>query len=163
VPFTIWSLEGALSHPAPDETTTPQTKTNRAPSPELLHSTSLAVHAANTVLVFLILCFCIPNAFGAFLGAALFAVHPLQVEAVVWVSAFKYLIGSFFAFAAIWEYLRYQTKKETSSRSAAKVVRHYYIATGLFLLAVLSHPAMAVAPVVAFVVERLIPNKTSLY
>src|SRR5690606_4733453 len=99
---------------------------------------------------------------GAFLGAAVFAIHPIQVESVVWVSAFKYLIGAMFALLAIWQYLRFTTKRDLTSRGATNVMRPLYFGTAFYLLAVLSHPAMAVAPLVALIIERLLPSKSTL-
>ena len=60
------------------------------------HLTSVLLHAANAVLLFLIL-----NAMtGAFwrsaFVAALFALHPLRVESVVWVSERKDVLSTFF-------------------------------------------------------------------
>src|SRR6266511_722939 len=40
-------------------------------------------------------------------GALLFAVHPLQVEAVAWVTGFKDVLCGFLSCVAIWQYLRY--------------------------------------------------------
>src|SRR5262249_61235088 len=40
-------------------------------------------------------------------GALLFAVHPLQVEAVAWATGFKDVLCGFLSCVAIWQYLRY--------------------------------------------------------
>lgn len=47
--------------------------------------------------------------------ALLFAIHPLQVEAVAWLSASKILVCSFFYLLGIWFYLSYIQKGKTSS------------------------------------------------
>jgi protein O-mannosyl-transferase len=43
----------------------------------------------------------------AFLAALLFAIHPLQVESVAWISASKIILYGLFTLFAIWSYLRY--------------------------------------------------------
>jgi len=48
----------------------------------------------------------------AFLAALLFAIHPLQVESVAWISASKIILYGLFTLSAIWSYFRYiQSKK----------------------------------------------------
>lgn len=43
----------------------------------------------------------------AFVSALIFAIHPLQVESVAWISASKIILYGFFSLLAIWTYLRY--------------------------------------------------------
>lgn len=43
----------------------------------------------------------------AFLTALLFAIHPLQVESVAWISASKIVLYGLFTLFAIWSYFRY--------------------------------------------------------
>ena len=45
--------------------------------------------------------------FYTFLVALIFAIHPLQVESVAWISASKILLYSFFTLLAIWCYTKY--------------------------------------------------------
>ena len=71
------------------------------PSPRAFHATNLVLHAAATAascwLAFLLL----GSVPGAFLVAALFAVHPLHVEPVAWVSGRKELLAALFALVAL--------------------------------------------------------------
>ncbi len=101
-------------------------------NPRAQHLANLALHAANAVLVFLILLRIVPQSskgansalplppdvtpsgsegsalrlFSAFLAAAIFALHPLRAESVAWVSGRTDLLAAFFALAAILCYLR---------------------------------------------------------
>src|SRR4029079_12873446 len=65
------------------------------------------LHVANVVLLFLLLVE-ITGALGrsAFV-ASLFAVHPLHVESVAWVTERKDVLSTFFGLLAIWAYCRY--------------------------------------------------------
>lgn len=47
----------------------------------------------------------------SFIVALLFAIHPLQVEVVAWISASKILVFVFFYLCSIWFYLRYIQKE----------------------------------------------------
>lgn len=59
--------------------------------PFIYHLTNLILHALNTILAFFFLCLFF-NAEAGFLGAALFALHPVHTEAVSWISGRPYLI-----------------------------------------------------------------------
>jgi protein O-mannosyl-transferase len=87
--------------------------------PRGYHLASLLLHTANAVALFALtaalLVRCRPDPFlhdpwaralGAGLATALFAVHPLRVEAVAWVSAQSYLPCALFATLAVLAYLR---------------------------------------------------------
>ena len=71
------------------------------------HRTSMLLHAANAVLVFLVF----RRMTGAFwrcvVLAALFALHPLQVDSVAWVAERKNLLSAFFWLLTLWAYARY--------------------------------------------------------
>ncbi len=71
------------------------------------HRVSIALHAATAVLLFLFL-ERLTGAWGpALFSAALFAVHPLRVESVAWISERKDLLSGLFAILTLLAYLRY--------------------------------------------------------
>lgn len=69
--------------------------------------TNLLWHLANKLLLFLALERLTGARWPSFLVAALFAVHPLNVQTVAWVSERKGLISTFFWMSALWCYARY--------------------------------------------------------
>jgi tetratricopeptide (TPR) repeat protein len=69
--------------------------------PWLYHATNVALHAACAALVAAVLLGTGLPPLGAFVGAALFAVHPLQVESVAWVSGRKNPLSTLFLLAAL--------------------------------------------------------------
>jgi len=75
------------------------------PTAPVLHWLSFGLHVANSILVMLILTLALQSSGAAFVGALLFALHPLQVEPVAYIAATPYVLGAFFALLALWQYL----------------------------------------------------------
>ncbi len=79
------------------------------------HLTNLILHLCNVVLLFLLLhkaTGCLPQ---SAVVAALFALHPLNVESVAWVSDRKSLLCTFFMLLAFWAYGSYTRRKGAAS------------------------------------------------
>src|SRR3954470_1576741 len=71
------------------------------------HVTNVALHATNAVLLFLVLRRMTGATWRSLLVAAIFAIHPLRVESVAWVSSRKDCLSAFFGLLAIAGYVRY--------------------------------------------------------
>jgi tetratricopeptide (TPR) repeat protein len=71
------------------------------------HFVNLVFHAANTVLLFVVLRNLAGAVWPSALVAALFALHPLHVETVAWVAERKGLLSTFFGLLCLWTYGRY--------------------------------------------------------
>ena len=65
------------------------------------HLTSLLLHLANALLLLLILRACTGGLWRSALVAALFALHPLRVESVAWISERKDVLAGFFWMATL--------------------------------------------------------------
>jgi tetratricopeptide (TPR) repeat protein len=72
--------------------------------PTLYHCVSVALHACNCVLLWMVLRRL--DVKGAWLAAALFAVHPVEVQSVAWISQQPHLVCATFFLWTIWMYLR---------------------------------------------------------
>jgi protein O-mannosyl-transferase len=83
------------------------------------HLTSVLLHAANAVLLFLILNAMTGALWRSAVVAALFALHPLRVESVVWVSERKDVLSAFFWMLTLWSYFKFQITKSKSWYAAA--------------------------------------------
>jgi len=68
------------------------------------HFTNILLHALNVVLLFLLLNRATGHAFRSAAVAALFALHPLNVESVAWVAERKTVLCTAFLLLALWAY-----------------------------------------------------------
>ncbi len=85
----------------------------------------------------------------AAIGAAIFAVHPLQVEAVAWVSGMNNVLAGLFSLACIAAYLRFAQLPAFSTK--------WFTATVVaLLLALASKPTAIVVPLMLLVIDWLI-------
>ncbi len=75
-------------------------------NPAGYHATNILLHALNTALVFHLLRQLTRNDWLSFSVALLFAVHPVQVESVAWISSRKTLLSSTFMLASFICWLR---------------------------------------------------------
>jgi tetratricopeptide (TPR) repeat protein len=104
------------------------------------HLTSLLFHILNTLLLF----FALKSMTGTFwrsaLVAALFALHPLHVESVAWVSERKDVLCAFFMFIALLCYSNYVHRQRHKG---------FYVATLLFFMAgLMAKPMIVTLPFV---------------
>lgn len=80
------------------------------PGPGPHHVTNLVLHGLNAVLLFLLLQSMTGAAGRSAFVAALFAVHPLHVESVAWITERKDVLSTFFTLLAVVAYLGYVRK-----------------------------------------------------
>jgi protein O-mannosyl-transferase len=90
------------------------------PSPRIFHLTNLLLHLANVLLLAEVLRRMTGRYWGSAAVAALFAVHPLHVESVAWVTERKDVLSTFFGLLAIAAYVRYA--RQPSWKRALPVV-----------------------------------------
>lgn len=86
---------------------------------------------------------------GAWLGAALWALHPVQVESVAWICELKNTQSAVFFLAALWAYVRWLDGPPGAAAVSAPSVRSrfYALALGFAVLAILSKPSTVMLPV----------------
>lgn len=101
------------------------------------HATSLLLHAANVLLLFLILQWFTGTVWRSAMVAALFAVHPLNVESVAWVAERKSVLSMFFFLLAIAAYGWY-VKRPGAAR--------YAMVALLFAAGLMSKPMVITLP-----------------
>ena len=113
-------------------------------SPGYYHVVNALIHAANVILLFLLLnamtCCRVRSA----CVAALFAVHPLHVESVAWIVERKDVLSTFFCFLAILAYVGYVRTPGVS---------RYLLVAAAFLLGLLSKPMLVTLPLVLLLLD----------
>jgi tetratricopeptide (TPR) repeat protein len=113
------------------------------------HLVNVAFHATNAVLLFLLFWWMTGAlARSAFL-AALFALHPLHVESVAWISERKDVLSTFFGLLAMLAYLRFaRSPSHTSSStlSSTHSLTFYSLSLLLFALSLMSKPMLVTFP-----------------
>jgi Flp pilus assembly protein TadD len=68
------------------------------------HASSVVLHALNAALLFWLLARATGATAPSLLAAALFALHPLNVQSVAWVSELKNVLSTFFWLLTLWAY-----------------------------------------------------------
>jgi tetratricopeptide (TPR) repeat protein len=110
------------------------------------HAMNAAVHAGVAMLAWrLLVRLAVP---GAWLAAALFAVHPVHVETVAWASERKNVLSAAFALGAILAYLRFEDAAPGARRRAA-----YAVSLALYAAALLCKTVVVSVPAVLLVLR----------
>ena len=115
------------------------------PKPWGYHFTSLLLHAATSVILFLTLRRMTGNLWASALVALLFAIHPLRVEAVAWVGERKSPLSGFFFVSTIAAYVAYACRPFSLAR--------YLSVAGLFTLGLLAKPTLVTLPLVLLLLD----------
>lgn len=117
------------------------------------HFTNILLHAIDVALLFLVLALGTGYAGRSAAAAAIFAVHPLNVEAVAWIAERKSVLCLLFFLLAIWAYGWYARKP-----SAAK----YFCVLGLYALALMSKIMVITLPAALLLLDVWPLKRTSL-
>lgn len=108
------------------------------------HWTSLQIHLTNTLLLFFILQYMTGALWRSAFVAALFALHPLHVESVAWVSERKDVLSTFFGMLTILAYIRYVKKRN---------LFRYFLVFMLLSLGLMAKPMLVTLPFVLLLLD----------
>ena len=75
------------------------------PGPIGMHATNVLLHVLNTLLVYGVFSRLTGRPWRSFIVAALFSIHPLRVESVVWVTERKDVLSAFFGLLSLLAYV----------------------------------------------------------
>ncbi len=109
------------------------------------HLVNIILHAASAVLLFLLLRDMTAAMWRSAFVAALFAIHPLRVESVVWVSEIKDVLSGLFFMLTLWAYVGYARHPGSKGRYALVLL---FLALGL-----LSKPMLVTVPCVLLLLD----------
>jgi Flp pilus assembly protein TadD len=117
------------------------------------HITNLIFHIANILLLFIVLRQLTGKLWQSAFVAALFALHPLHVESVVWIYERKDVLSTFFWFLTIWAYLRYVKLPG---------VWRYLLVVAFLALGLLSKPMLVTLPFLLLLLDYWPLDRLSL-
>jgi len=108
------------------------------------HLDSVLIHALNAMLLFLLLVWVTKRVGPSLLVAALFALHPLNVESVAWVAERKNVLSTLFFILTIGAYVRYTQKPE---------LRRYLLVAAVFAAGLMAKPMVITLPFVLLLLD----------
>ncbi len=108
------------------------------------HITSLVIHVINVVLLFLLLETVTGAAGRSFLVAALFALHPFNVDSVAWIAERKNVVSTLFFLLTLGAYGWYARKPEW---------KRYAWVAGFFVLGLMAKPMLVTLPFVLLLLD----------
>jgi tetratricopeptide (TPR) repeat protein len=136
------------------------------------HRVSVALHVANTLLLFLLLWRMTGARWRSFLAAAFFGLHPLHVESVAWISERKDVLSGLFFLLTLGAYTIYVEKLRARTQgqpeSAPQSLRlgllvgsplrscplfYYVLSLICFTLGLMSKPMLVTVPFVLVLVD----------
>jgi tetratricopeptide (TPR) repeat protein len=135
------------------------------------HLTNLLLHLGSTVALFAALRHATGKPWRSALVAALFALHPLHVEAVAWVAERKEVLGAFFGFVSIYFYVRFARPAGANRKSQ---IANYSLSLVFFLCGLMSKTMIVTLPAVMLLLDywplqrvsrwgRLVAEKTPFF
>ena len=127
------------------------------------HLTNMLLHGATAILLFLVLRNLTGAQWRCAFVAAVFAIHPLRVESVAWVTERKDVLSGLFFVLTLGAYARYVRQADIGRPKAEGGVwacnfrilacREYWLALLLFALGLLSKPMLVTLPFVLLLLD----------
>ena len=108
------------------------------------HATNLLLHIANVLLIFAVINMMTRAPWRSAVVAALFALHPIHIESVAWISERKDVLSTLFWWLTIWAYVHY-----TRTRS----ITWYVTTAALLILGLLAKPMLVTLPCVLLLLD----------
>ena len=130
------------------------------------HLGNIALHGFSAVLLYLLLANLLPqirpessaesNWLIALFTSLLFVVHPVNVEAVTWISSRKYGLLAFFYFSSFYFYIKFSEKGQYRRI-------YYLLSIGSYVLSLLSSPFSITLPAILFLYDYCRIQGSNLY
>ena len=121
-------------------------------NPGAHHTTNVIFHAINAMLLFLLLRKMTGHVWPSCLAAFLFAVHPMHVESVAWISERKDVLSAFFFLLSLFAYDTYVRKSK---------IRFYLLMVFFLVAGLLSKPMLVTFPFLLLLLDYWPLNRFS--
>lgn len=127
------------------------------------HLVNIGWHAVDAVLLFIWL-----NALTGFrwrsaLVAVLFAVHPMHVESVAWVSERKDVLSTFFLLLTLMTYARFSKLQSANSMASASKWRWFVLSLFFYACGLMSKPMLVTLPFLLLLLDLWPSQRFSLF
>ncbi|MES1227734.1 MAG: glycosyltransferase family 39 protein, partial [Armatimonadota bacterium] len=119
--------------------------------PTYFHVVGVALHFANAWLCFSLVRRLTGRSRAALICSLVFALHPLQIESVAWISELRGLTSAGFVLLALNAFVR--SRQETAQARSCKLL---VASTLLAAAAMLCKPSAAVLPLIALLLDRVV-------
>lgn len=127
------------------------------------HLTNVVLHSVNACLVVLIALFCFRkigcdprlSLIQAVLSAVIFAIHPMRVESVAWISERRDVLSGFFGLSALYTYFLYASEE-------GRKVQFYWMTMFLFGAGVLSKASVVALPLIFLILDVYLLRRLKL-
>jgi tetratricopeptide (TPR) repeat protein len=122
------------------------------------HAVSITFHIINTLAVFALLYKLTGTIGRSSFVAGLFAVHPMHVESVAWISERKDVLSTLLGILTVWAYVGYTRKPRTGAYAAVVI---------LFALGLMAKPMLITLPFVLVLLDiwplqRIAPHRSAI-
>lgn len=121
--------------------------------PRAHHLTNTVLHMLNAILLFKLSKRLLGDAERSLLIALMFAIHPLRVESVAWVSERKDVLSMFFGLLSLGSYVDY---------AKSGVPRSLWFAFGFYVLALMSKPMLVTLPILFVVLDVMVLHRFNI-
>ena len=118
--------------------------------PAGFHATNLILHALNSILVFVVLFQLTTSLNRSACVAAFFAVHPLHVESVAWISERKDVLSTLFLLLTILAYVSYAIRLNRT---------RYFLVLALLTSGLLAKPMLVTLPILLLLLDMWPMNR----
>ncbi len=115
------------------------------------HAVSIFLHAINTAILFLLLRRATGTFWCSLIVAVLFAIHPLKVDTVAWVTERKNILSTLFWFLTLYAYVS-SCESKSGAKPAVESGR-YLLALFLFALGLMCKPMLVTVPCVLLLLD----------
>ena len=144
--YTVWFAESWAS------TIFPSDRGPRGLNPYIFHVGNIVLYLVCVSLVYRFLCRIVGYGGAALAGALFFALHPLHMESVAWITETKNLLAGAFAGACLIHYPFGDDANSVGAQHRATKAR--YVFSGLcFVASLLSKPSTVTLPLVLIVID----------
>jgi tetratricopeptide (TPR) repeat protein len=146
--YTAWYLQAKLSRNLFPNYQPKEILNTTDLNPAIFHAFNILLHTINALLVALLTFHLFPQRsfLLPLLTTAIYAIHPLQIEVVAWITGFKDLLCTLFILLSLLCWLHYRRNDKILS---------YTLTALFFIAALLSKPSAIILPFLLIVIDTL--------